>query len=86
MEREPVVSASEAAIIRDIEAFQAELGRRVATTQAISPDQGRIEDGSNPPTHPLRKGGWVRSNDPVWRGAEELAMATGREEVIDRPQ
>lgn len=48
-----------------------------------SPVQAVVEDGSNPPTHPLRIGGWLRCvTDPVLRGAEELAIATGREEKL----
>lgn len=51
--------------------------------ESVNPAKAVVEDASNPPTHPLRRGGWLRSvTDPVLRGTEELAMVTGRVEKV----
>ena len=45
---------------------------------------GIVENGSNPSTHPLRRGAWLRPfTDPTLRGVEEGAMATGRVEILE---
>ena len=76
--------AGDDAIARDIEEFEAELGRRVPNSDAsLNPTHGIVENGSNPSTHPLRRGGWTRSMvDPTLRSAEEFTVTTGREEVV----
>lgn len=53
------------------------------TSDRVNPDKASVEDGRNPSTHPMRRGGWLRQGtDPVLRGVEELAMVTGRVERV----
>lgn len=73
--REAGPRLADIATARDIEAFEAELGLRVvAPILAVSPAKAHVEIGSDPKTHPLRKGGWILPT------AEEIATvedATG---------
>lgn len=48
--------------------------------------EGRVSDERHPSTHPLRKGRTRFETDPTLRGAEELAMVTGRIERLDQPR
>ena len=52
----------------------------------VTPTQAVVENGRSPITHPLRSDRIAPDviSDPVWRGSEELAMTTGRVEVLER--
>lgn len=74
-----------AGVYRDIEDFEAELGRRGADSSSVINPAQAIGSGDivNSRHKEVVK---PRPVDPTLRSAEELAIATGREEVIDQPQ
>lgn len=62
--------------------------RDINPDRSIHPDQGRVLPGNLTDTHPLAKVVLKRTEPGIGslRASEELAMATGREEVLNQPE
>lgn len=72
-------------VYRDIEEFEVELGRRGAESPSVINPVQAVGSGDIVNSRFPERAGRIKP-DPTLRGAEEGAMATGREAVLDQPQ